>query len=420
PVTCVLGRPSIAERPEPIVEAAALLLGARPDVRFLSALRRGNVHGAVDMGLAPGLLPGRVALDDGREWYRDAWDMVPVERGLDATGILTAAAEGKIETLVLLGADPLTDFPDRDLATRGLTGARTVIAVDCFLTDSARQADVVLPVGGYAETGGTTTNLEGRVSRLHRKVTPPGTARDYWVIATDLAYRLGSDLGLESLEAIWAEVERLSAAHAGVTRAVLDSPSARDGVVVPVAPGTVFADAGGPGGPLSGEQGTPVSIEGTRIAPDQPDGEAHPADEAGEPAETDEPAEPAPGRPPLVRFTRPAEPAPAPPPDSYSLRLVASRKLYDRGTWVAHAPSLAGLAPGTAVRCNPADVDRIGVSDGGRVKATSSRGSATVEVVRDPGVPKGVAAIYVNQEGPNPTEFIDASAPVTEIRLETV
>ena len=99
-------------------------------MRFLSGLRRGNVHGAIDMGLAPGLLPGRVALADGRDWFARFWGTVPAETGLDTAGILAAAADGKIDTLILLGADPLADFPDRDLAARGVAGARTVIAVD--------------------------------------------------------------------------------------------------------------------------------------------------------------------------------------------------------------------------------------------------------------------------------------------------
>ena len=92
-----------------------------PHVRFLSALRRGNVHGALDMGLAPGLLPGRTSLDDGGALVRarTAGPRCPTERGLDAAGILQAAADGKIDVLVLLGADPLADFPDRDLAAAG-------------------------------------------------------------------------------------------------------------------------------------------------------------------------------------------------------------------------------------------------------------------------------------------------------------
>ena len=57
PVTLVLGRPSVAEAAEFVVEAAGALLDARPDTAVLSALRRGNVHGAIDLGMAPGLLP---------------------------------------------------------------------------------------------------------------------------------------------------------------------------------------------------------------------------------------------------------------------------------------------------------------------------------------------------------------------------
>ena len=74
------------------------------------------------MGLAPGLLPGRVRRADGAAWFSQAWPTVPDSDGLDAIGILQAAADGKIDTLVLLGADPLSDVPDRRLAERALTG----------------------------------------------------------------------------------------------------------------------------------------------------------------------------------------------------------------------------------------------------------------------------------------------------------
>src|SRR5204863_6865741 len=108
-VVVVLGRGSLAERPDSTLRAAAALAGL-PNVKFLSALRRGNVHGALELGLAPGVLPGRVALDDGRATFTDAWGGVPASRGLDATGILQAAAAGRIHALVLLGCDPLSDF----------------------------------------------------------------------------------------------------------------------------------------------------------------------------------------------------------------------------------------------------------------------------------------------------------------------
>ncbi|WP_285658781.1 hypothetical protein, partial [Helicobacter bizzozeronii] len=130
PLSVVLGRPSVAESAEAVLDAAGAVVVARPDARFLPALRRANVLGALDMGLAPGLLPGRVALDDGREWFAGQWPTVPAAAGLDTEGILSAAADGRIDVLVLLGADPLADFPDHDLAERGLAGARTVIALD--------------------------------------------------------------------------------------------------------------------------------------------------------------------------------------------------------------------------------------------------------------------------------------------------
>ncbi|HEY7069351.1 MAG TPA: molybdopterin-dependent oxidoreductase, partial [Acidimicrobiales bacterium] len=232
PVTVVMGRANLAESARSIAAAAAAVHHSHPDVRFLSGLRRANVHGALELGMSPGLLPGRVTLDAGRDWFGERWPGLPTSRGMDAAGILRAAADGKIDTLVLLGADPLADFPDRDLAERGLAGARTVIACDQFLTESVKQADVVLPAAGYAEVEGTTTNLEGRVTTLSRKVTPPGTAQPDWVIAADISYRLGTDLGLESPGQIATEIAAVAPAFAGLVHDVLRTPAGQDGVVV--------------------------------------------------------------------------------------------------------------------------------------------------------------------------------------------
>ena len=230
----VLGRPSLADSGAAVAEAAAFLSRAIPTATFLSSIRRANVHGALDMGLAPGILPGRVTLAAGQSWYRQAWGSVPEKPGRDTAGMLTDASEGRMAVLILLGADPLRDFPDRVLAKKGLHGAGLVVAVDCFMTDSAKQADVVLPAATYAERPGTFTNLEGRVLRLGQKVTPPGNAWPDWMIASELAYRVGGDLGFDNLHDIWDEIERVSPAHAGVTNELLAGRSAKDGVVVPL------------------------------------------------------------------------------------------------------------------------------------------------------------------------------------------
>ena len=115
----------------------------------------------------------------------------------------------------------------------------------------------------------------------------------------------------------------------------------------------------------------------------------------------------------------PVAPTKLPAVDAYSLRLVATRKLYDLGTLVQAVPSLAALRPGTVVRINPYDFDRLGVGLGDRVVVRSARQTFTLPVTRDPGVPRGAAALVVNQPDVRVTDLIDAHERVTELRIET-
>ena len=349
PVTVILGRASVAESATATVDAAVALNGL-PGVRFLSALRRGNVHGALDAGLAPGLLPGRQRLDAGC----DAWPSVPAAAGLDTAGMLGAAAAGDLDVLVLLGADPLSDFPDSDLAARALDSVGTVIAIESLPNASTvAHADVVLPAAMATEVDGTFTNLEGRVSVCEQKVTPPGTARADWMTATELAARLGADLGLDSPETIRAELAAVSAVHAPLTEEAL-AASPVEGVL------------------LAGS-----SLEG-----------------------------------PV------ASTALAPANDAYSLRLVAGRRMYDAGTMVQASPSSAGLAATATVRLNPVDFDKLGIEAGTDVKVVSGQGELRAPLAVDPGVPAGSAVVPANAPGNGANILIDASAPVTDVRVE--
>jgi NADH-quinone oxidoreductase subunit G len=433
PFTVLLGRGSVAESPDAVIAAAGALLEAFPDVRFLSGLTRGNVHGAIDAGLAPGLLPGRVALDEGTDWFGRFWTTVPTEAGRDTAGILAAAADGKIDTLVLLGADPLADFPDRELAARGIAGARTVIAVDTLANDSVLAADIVLPAAGFTEVDGTTTNLEGRLTVVNQKVTAPGTARPDWMIAAELAFRLGSDLQLTSVDDIWDELSEISVLHRGITLAHLAAET--DGIVLRPA-GPVIE-------PIAGEpQGEEVVVDEPETdgadAETVADADAQDAALAAHAAEDVETAEAANAEAAEAQSGADAEPqvdagqsgpsgiafAPstyeAPALDAYSLRLVTYRKLYDLGTMVQASPSLAGLVAGPAIAANPADLDRLGVGPDDQVKISSPRGSLTTTITPDGSVPVGTVAMAVGQGDPSPTVLIDAASAVTEVRVETV
>jgi NADH-quinone oxidoreductase subunit G len=420
-VVVIAGRPSVAESASTVADAVAALAAGLPRARFLSALRRGNVHGALDMGLAPGVLPGRVALDRGRAWFADAWGAVPDDEGRDAHGVLAAAADGRIHALVLLGADPLADFPDRGLARRALAATGFVVAVDLFATESVRAADVVLPAAGYAERAGTTTNLEGRVSRLGQKVTPPGTARADWMIAAELAPRLGNDLGFRSLEDIWDEIERVAPSYAGITRELLADVDHRDGVIAPLA-----TDATGAAGRTTAEADHAdrvIEAIETRAAASQGEGvvtlaapgTAHPAHDNGGDARPDG------DRPPPITFTAGERRISLPTLDAYALRLVSARSLYDRGSMVQHCASMAHLGPGPRVRVNPHDLERLGLKSGARVRLVSSRTTVEVPVTAWTGVPRGSISITFNQPGTvSAADIVDVSQPVTDLRLETL
>ena len=351
----VIGRANLAESADCVAVAASAVHQAVPGATFLSALRRANLRGALEAGLTPGMLPGRSSLAEHGQVWKELWGSVPSTAGMDTTQILQAAAASKIDVLILLGADPLADFADRSLARRGVAGARTVISLDRFLTASTRQADIVFPVAGFAECEGTHTNLEGRVTRLNQKVTPPGTARTDWMIAAELAGLLGKDLGVErDAHELWDEFTAHSAVHSGVSSAALDDPEAADGLLLDLGP-TPFV--------------TPVA---PHVAPQS----------------------------------------------SYSLRLIVNRTLYDQGTEIHHCDSSSGLAPAASVRLSPADAAPLGAEDGTRVTVSSPHGSITAEAFVDSGVPKGSAVLRHNLEGADPGLLIDSADVVCEIRVE--
>ena len=352
----VIGRASLAESEEPTLSLAATIRAELPHATFLPALRRGNVRGALDMGLAPGILPGRTRLNQPTPALSENWNTVPTAKGLNTTEMLRAAASGDLDTLILIGADPLSDFPDRNLAAEAIQKVKTLIAVDTFVTDSVAQADVVLPATAYGEQGGTTTNIEGRISRLTQKITSPGSARDDWMIATELAWRLGGDLDLGSKEEIWREIERVAPSHSDVTLERVESSEAHEGILV---------------------QRSSIELD-----------------------------LPAPAAPPVA--------------DGYGLRLVSGRKLWDAATATTYSPSLQPLAEAPTLRVHPNDLQRLGISSGADVRVISTRSTEIITAIADENIERGTAMLPFNQPGGGANRFIDADAMVNDIRIETV
>jgi NADH-quinone oxidoreductase subunit G len=108
------------------------------------------------------------------------------------------------------------------------------------------------------------------------------------------------------------------------------------------------------------------------------------------------------------------------PVDAYALRLVAGHTLYGSEDVVVATPALASLVPETALGLNARDRDRLGVQEGDVVRVTSLGGSIDLPVRDDPNVEPGSAFIAVNRAGPGAADLIEVSAPVTELRVETI
>ncbi|HTL84479.1 MAG TPA: molybdopterin dinucleotide binding domain-containing protein, partial [Acidimicrobiia bacterium] len=106
--------------------------------------------------------------------------------------------------------------------------------------------------------------------------------------------------------------------------------------------------------------------------------------------------------------------------DAYALRLVASHTLYDEGRIVRETPVLSKVRRARLLRVNPADLGRLGVESGGSVKVTSARGSQTLTALADENVPPGAAHVAFSADGEGVATLIDASAPVTDLRVESV
>ena len=106
--------------------------------------------------------------------------------------------------------------------------------------------------------------------------------------------------------------------------------------------------------------------------------------------------------------------------DAYALRLVTGRTLYDGGRMVASSPSIAGLAPAAALHVSATDLTRIGVAEGADVRVTSSQASLTLPVRVDSRLSAGVARLAFAVGAPGAADLIDASAMVTDLRVETI
>jgi assimilatory nitrate reductase catalytic subunit len=109
--------------------------------------------------------------------------------GVDAYELFRKIDAGEIKGLISICFNPKISLPDNEFIARALEKLEFYVAIDFFLNDTARHADIVLPGSLQEEDEGTVTQVEGRVIKINKAVDCPGEARQDWRIIQDLARR---------------------------------------------------------------------------------------------------------------------------------------------------------------------------------------------------------------------------------------
>ena len=163
-----------------------------------------------------GVLPGRVV-----------GGAASTTVGLNARAML----EKSLHSYVLMGVEPVSDslVPG---AAAALAGAQFVVALTPYASEELKAcAQVLLPIGSFAESSGTYVNLEGEWQSFPGVAQPVGESRPAWKVLRVLGNLLGlQGFEQQSSEDVRADLRAMLEATAGQATVVASSPR-----VVPVA-----------------------------------------------------------------------------------------------------------------------------------------------------------------------------------------
>jgi formate dehydrogenase alpha subunit len=174
--------------------------------------KEANEQGVVEMGAAPEYLPGLREVKDPSSvaHYVSAWkDELVLEGGATLVEMIEKARRGEIKALYLVGADPLSVFPESAGVREALERLELLICQDLFLTETGKLAHLILPACSFAEKEGSFTNQEGRVQKVNRAIEPVGEAKADWEIFSELSREFQYPLEYEDAHEVFSEIVRL-------------------------------------------------------------------------------------------------------------------------------------------------------------------------------------------------------------------
>jgi predicted molibdopterin-dependent oxidoreductase YjgC len=182
-----------------------------------------NERGLVDMGCLPDSLPGGrpITEDSFRKRYEEfAGAEISSSPGLSLMEIIEGAHAGKVKALYVMGENVAFNTPGHAYVKEALEALDLLVVQDVFLTETARQAHVVLPGLSWAEKEGSYTNLEGRMQHLNKVVG--GQGLEDWKILSEISGLLGVDMRYADTQDVLAEIAKVSPLHKGITYEDMD------------------------------------------------------------------------------------------------------------------------------------------------------------------------------------------------------
>jgi len=174
--------------------------------------RENNQLGAMDMGAAPDLLPGRQAIGNNsarKNWEKNWKINISPDPGLNLVQMIEAAERGNLKALYIMGENPLRALPESDRVQNAFKNLEFSVVQDILDSETAQIADVVLPAAAISEKEGSVTNIEGRIQFFKAVTPPPAKAKPDWEILDLLSARLGNGNPYGSVEKIRQEIRHL-------------------------------------------------------------------------------------------------------------------------------------------------------------------------------------------------------------------
>ncbi|WP_437641955.1 molybdopterin oxidoreductase family protein [Sorangium sp. So ce854] len=231
----------------------------KPKSGYGTIVGQANGQGGREHGQKCDQLPGwrDIRNPEHRRYVASVWGVEEQDlpgAGVDAYEMFRKIDAGEIKGLLSICFNPKVSLPDNEFVARALDKLEFYVAIDFFLNDTARHADLVLPGSLQEEDEGTVTQVEGRVIKINKAVDCPGEARRDWVVLQDLARALGRPKGFtfEGPRAIFEELRIASkggvADYSGITYEKIErqmgvfwpcySEDPRTGAPAPDHPGT--------------------------------------------------------------------------------------------------------------------------------------------------------------------------------------